>query len=122
MWTKTKTLIASAGLITLLALGGTATAEGPEGPGGEPGGDSPGVAAATLRTHESMFERTSRLANNEIYLGRQVPLARSTAEIESITMSEVRAAAESLLDPAAFSLVTIGPESSRRPSLKDLDF
>jgi len=80
------------------------------------------ILTAAFVAHESMFERMSRLANNEIYYGRQLPLGRSTAEIESITMADVRAAAESLLDPAAFSLVTIGPAGSSRPGLEDLDF
>lgn len=73
-------------------------------------------------SYESMYERIARLAHNQEYYGRQVPLARVVDAIERITLDEVHAAAEELLNPARFSLVTLGPATRSRPGLEALDF
>lgn len=70
---------------------------------------------------ESMYERISRLAHNELHFGRQLPLADGVDGIARVGEAEVRAAAAELLEPGAFSLVTLGP-AGKRPKLADLDF
>ena len=73
-------------------------------------------------SYESMYERISRLAHNELYYGRQIPLAQVVAAIERITLEDVHQAADELLDPGRFCLVTVGPNGHPRPSLEDLKF
>lgn len=73
-------------------------------------------------SYESMYERISRLAHNQLYFGRQVPLEQVVASIDRITLEDVQAAAVELLDPGKFSLVTVGPNGHPRPALEDLKF
>ncbi len=73
-------------------------------------------------SYESMYERINRLAYNELHHGGQVPLARAVAEISDVTAEQVAVAARALLDPAHFSLATVGPAGHARPRLADLDF
>lgn len=73
-------------------------------------------------SYESMYERIARLAHNQEYYGRQVPLARVVDAIERITLDEVHEAAVDLLNPARFSLVTLGPAGKPRPGLDALEF
>lgn len=69
---------------------------------------------------ESMYERIHRLAYNELYYDRQVPIQEAVRHIERITADDVQRAARRLLRPRAFSLVTLGPAAGDRPSLADL--
>jgi predicted Zn-dependent peptidase len=73
-------------------------------------------------SYESMYERISRLAHNEMYFSRQIPLDAVVKGIERITLEDVHEAAERLLDPGRFSLVTLGPDGHVRPGLEDLQF
>jgi predicted Zn-dependent peptidase len=73
-------------------------------------------------SYESMYERISRLAHNQMYFSRQMPLDSVVAGIERVTLADVRQAAQKLLQPDRFSLVTVGPDGHRRPSLDDLQF
>lgn len=73
-------------------------------------------------SYESMYERINRLAHDELYFDRQIPIAETVAGIASVGAEEVRIAAEELLRPEAFSLVTLGPAIKKGPRLSDLDF
>ena len=73
-------------------------------------------------SYESMYERIGRLAHNEIYYGEQLPLAEVVQTIDRITLDDVQQAAETLLEPSRYSLVTVGPGGHPRPGLEDLDF
>jgi len=80
------------------------------------------VFAGLFLSYESMYERIARLAHNQEYYGRQVPLAQVVDAIEQVTLEDVQRAAEDLLDPARFSLVTLGPAGSPRVGVEELDF
>lgn len=71
-------------------------------------------------SYESMFERTNRLAYDELYYGRQLPIRTLIEEIISVTPEQVRAAADRLLQPETFVLVTAGPGTARAPRIEDL--
>jgi predicted Zn-dependent peptidase len=80
------------------------------------------VFTGLFLSYESMYERVGRLAHNQMYYGQQVPLAEVVAAIDRITLDDIRKAAEELLDPRKYCLVTLGPAGHRKPGLEDLDF
>jgi predicted Zn-dependent peptidase len=71
-------------------------------------------------SYESMFERMNRLAYDELYYGRQLSIQRLIEEIVAVSPEEVRTAADRLLRPESFSLVTAGPSGVSVPTLADL--
>lgn len=73
-------------------------------------------------SYESMYERVARLAHNEMYHGRQIPLAEVVGAVERITLEDVHRVAQDLLDPRRFCLVTLAPAGTKRPGLRDLSF
>ena len=72
-------------------------------------------------SYESMYDRISRLAHNELHFGRQLPIQDGVDGIAEVDEAEVLKAAQELLDPSSFSLVTLGPAGAR-PKLAGLDF
>ena len=72
-------------------------------------------------SYESMFERVSRLAYDEMYYGTQLPVRRMVEEIVSVTPEQIRDVADRLLRPESFALVSAGPGTVNAPSLEDLD-
>lgn len=79
------------------------------------------ILTSLFLSYESMFERMSQLASNEMYYGKQVPLRRLVDDVLNVSLDDVRAAAERLLDARKYSLVTLGP-AGRKPELADIDF
>jgi predicted Zn-dependent peptidase len=71
---------------------------------------------------ESTSARMGRLARQEFYLGEYQPMERSVDLAMAVKSSMVRKQAENLLDSSRFSLVVVGPESTRFPTAEDLDF
>ena len=71
-------------------------------------------------SYESMFERMNRLAYDELYYGRQLPIRRLIEEITAVSADEVRVAADALLRPESFALITAGPGGDVAPALEDL--
>lgn len=61
-------------------------------------------------TLESSEDRMSRLARNQLILGRFVPPEETAARFEAVTLDEVRALAAEILDPAGAGLAVMGPE------------
>ena len=57
---------------------------------------------------ESTDNRMTRLARNEFYFNRQVPVEEITATIDAVTSDEVRELAAELFDPAGLSVAAIG--------------
>jgi predicted Zn-dependent peptidase len=53
-----------------------------------------------------------RLAQNEIYLGRFIPMAEVTERIDAVSASEIQDLAGVLLDPHRLSLTAVGPVPS----------
>jgi predicted Zn-dependent peptidase len=80
------------------------------------------IFTGVFLSYESMYERIARLAHNQQYHGGQVPLEEVVRAIDGIDREAVQAAAEELLDPDAFSLVTLGPAGCPRPDLSALSF
>lgn len=80
------------------------------------------VFTGLFLSYESMYERIARLAHNQEYHGGQVPLAEVVRTIEAVTRDDVQAAAEDLLDPEKFCLVTLGAAGCPRPGLDALRF
>lgn len=80
------------------------------------------ILTGIFLSYESMFERMSRIAHNELYHRRQVPMARVVESIRKVSLEDVQEAAETLLDPERYSLVTIGPPGSERPGPADIEF
>lgn len=71
-------------------------------------------------SYESMFERMNRLAYDELYYGKQFSIQSLIEEIVAVSAEDVRAAADVLLRPDAFALVTAGPGGVAAPALEDL--
>ncbi|MCA9727914.1 MAG: insulinase family protein, partial [Candidatus Eisenbacteria bacterium] len=80
------------------------------------------ILTSLFLSYESMFDRISRLANNEMYYRRQVPVRKVVDAVLKVDLDDVRAAAQRLLDPRRYSLVTLGPAGSARPGLSTIDF
>jgi len=66
---------------------------------------------------ENTDQRMNRLARNEFYFQRQVPLEEVLSSIDAVTRDEVKALAEDLLNPERMSAAAIGCVS---PSSLDL--
>ena len=58
---------------------------------------------------ESTSARMMRIARNNLYYGRFIPVEESISRIDAVTHSEVKELASWLLDPARFSLAALGP-------------
>lgn len=71
---------------------------------------------------ESASARMNRLARQELYLGDNVPVEKTLKKIMNMREDAVEAEARRLFDPAKFSLVTVGPSGSGRPTKATLDF
>lgn len=80
------------------------------------------ILTGVFLSYESMYERMSRLAMDEIYYGRDVPMAEVIRSVDAVTIDQVNEEAQRLLDPSKYSLVTIGPKGHERPELSDIDF
>jgi predicted Zn-dependent peptidase len=61
-----------------------------------------------LLSMESTDNRMSRLARNEVYFQRHVPVEEVTAGIDAVTSAEIRELAAELFDPSALSVAAIG--------------
>lgn len=61
-------------------------------------------------TLESSEDRMSRLARNQLILGRFVAPEETAASFEAVTLEDVRALAAEVLDPARASVAVMGPE------------
>lgn len=66
------------------------------------------VKGALMLGLESSGSRMSRLAKNEILLGREVPLEETIAGIEAVTPEDVQRVAEDVLSHG-FALAAVGP-------------
>jgi predicted Zn-dependent peptidase len=62
-----------------------------------------------LMAAESTDHQMVRLAQNEMHLGRHVPMAEIIAEIESVTPKDILALARDLLDDRQMTLTVLGP-------------
>jgi predicted Zn-dependent peptidase len=60
-------------------------------------------------TLESSEDRMSRLARNQLMLGRFVPPEETASRFEEVTLDDVRALAAEILDPARAGLAVMGP-------------
>jgi predicted Zn-dependent peptidase len=60
-------------------------------------------------TIESSEDRMSRLARNQLILGRYVAPEETAARFEAVTLDEVRALAAEILDPAGAGIAVMGP-------------
>jgi predicted Zn-dependent peptidase len=58
---------------------------------------------------ESTSSRMMRIARNNLYYGRFVPVEETIQKIDDVTHSEVKDLASWLLDPARYSLAALGP-------------
>ncbi|MDD2604415.1 MAG: pitrilysin family protein [Desulfobacterales bacterium] len=65
-----------------------------------------------LLAAESNENQMMRLAQNEIYLGRFIPMAEVTERIDAVSASEIQDLAGVLLDPHRLSLTAVGPVPS----------
>jgi predicted Zn-dependent peptidase len=59
---------------------------------------------------ESVDNQMVRLAQNEIYFGRHIPLAETLAHFEAVQPGEIMALAARLFAPKRLSLTVLGPE------------
>jgi predicted Zn-dependent peptidase len=80
------------------------------------------ILTSLFLSYESMFERMSQLASNEMYYGKQVPLRTMVDQVLRVDLDAVRAAADRLLDASKYSLVTLGPSGGTKLALSDIDF
>jgi predicted Zn-dependent peptidase len=71
---------------------------------------------------ESTSARMSRLARQEFYLNEYYSVDKSLRKVMSVSGDAVEQEARTLFDPARFSLVTVAPSGTRRPTKSDLDF
>jgi predicted Zn-dependent peptidase len=71
---------------------------------------------------ESTTSRMSRLARQEAYLGRYVPVEVSLRRAMNVKRDAVLKEARRIFDASRFSLVTVGPSSTDFPTESDLDF
>ncbi|MFH1220718.1 MAG: pitrilysin family protein [Candidatus Eisenbacteria bacterium] len=71
---------------------------------------------------ESSAARMNRLVRHEFYLNDYHPIEDSLRKIRRIKESDIMDEARLLLDPSAFSLVTVGPSTTDFPSESDLSF
>ncbi|MBW1989720.1 MAG: insulinase family protein [Deltaproteobacteria bacterium] len=63
---------------------------------------------------ESTDSQMLRLAQNEVYFGRYIPLAEAAGRIEEVTASQVRDLAEELLQTPSLALALVGPVDESR--------
>ncbi len=71
---------------------------------------------------ESTSARMNRLARQELYVDNYVPVEKTLKKLMNLREDAIEAAAKSLFDPDKFSLVTVGPSGSGRPTKSALDF
>ncbi|MDJ0783681.1 MAG: pitrilysin family protein [Desulfosarcinaceae bacterium] len=58
---------------------------------------------------ESVDNQMVRLAQNEIYFGRHIPLSETLSRFEQVEPEEIRTLAARLFDPSQLSLTVLGP-------------
>jgi predicted Zn-dependent peptidase len=71
---------------------------------------------------ESTSARMGRLARQEFYLGEYQPVEKSLRRAMRVSRAAVMHEAKRLLDPDRFSLVTVGPTWTIRPTRSQLNF
>ena len=64
---------------------------------------------ALLLASESIDNQMVRLAQNEINLGKQIPLGKIIQEIDAVTAEQIMELANTLFDSRHLSLTTLGP-------------
>ncbi len=62
---------------------------------------------------ESTASRMSRLARNELMLGKQVSINRTLKEIDRVTPSQILEIANRMLDDSRLAIATLGPADTR---------
>lgn len=62
-----------------------------------------------LMALESMSRRVDRIAHNEIYHGRQIPIEETVAAIDAVSAGDIRQLAAQFLNPDELSTTAIGP-------------
>ena len=77
------------------------------------------IKGGLLLNLESTSSRMSRLAKDELYFGRQLPVKELIGGIEKVKTSQVKRLARELFDEPNLSLTVLGPVPSRT-SLKEL--
>ncbi len=75
------------------------------------------LGAGLVMGLESSVNRMQRLAMNEIYFGRYVPLEEVRAEIARVDAAAVAAIARDVLDDRALNVTLLGPVGDCRPDL-----
>lgn len=70
---------------------------------------------ALVMATESVDNQMARLAQNEITLGRHVPVDEVVAGIDAVTPDDLRDLAAHLLRPESFCLTLLGPVTDRAP-------
>lgn len=58
---------------------------------------------------EGMSSRMMRLAKNELYYGRQIPIEETVGKVNAVTNEKIVELARKVLDPALVSTTAIGP-------------
>ncbi|MCX7044914.1 MAG: pitrilysin family protein [Candidatus Sumerlaeota bacterium] len=72
------------------------------------------MLASLLLSLESMNFRMMRLAENEIYHGREIPIEETLAQIEKLRTGDVRACAERYLLDQRVAAAYIGPRKAKK--------
>lgn len=62
---------------------------------------------------ESPDNQMVRLAHNEFYLGRHIPMTEVAANIEAVTSDEIHNLARQIFDPGKISLTLLGPVKNK---------
>jgi len=66
------------------------------------------IKGSLLLSVESTGSRMSKLAKEEIYLGRHLPLKEIVREIDQVTVEQVKGLSQTLLNAQGFSLTALG--------------
>ncbi len=75
------------------------------------------LGAGLVMGLESSVNRMQRLAMNEIYFGRCIPVEEVRAEIARVDAAAIAAVAEEVLDDRALNVTLLGPVGDARPDL-----
>jgi predicted Zn-dependent peptidase len=62
---------------------------------------------------ESTASRMSRLARNELMLGKHITIAQTMKNIDRLTASDILAVSNRILDNSRLAIATLGPVDSR---------
>ena len=63
---------------------------------------------------ETSDNRMMKLARDEIYFGRYVPVKEIVKEIDKVTLAEMKKAASEFLSPDRITMVAMGKVNNRR--------